>query len=740
MLASHAHRQPHNSPSSFNNHHHRQQPPSLQYADLPSPSAATLPLYYTTAFSSPALEQQHHHRPTPLDAFGRAQLMTTPSTRPQNPALRVRRTSATPQPTTGGSPPTHMSALTESLVPGLSWQPYEDGMGALGQRGSPAGQKRKTHQRIPSGSSVGSAGPASPYSSAVSNPYIAHSDSSLSPAGVDTSYYEQDGSLDLSKHHHPSSSRDAGASFLAPAFQNYNPQTQDPESNMEAKLAMLQALRDQQQASAEDGSPAPGFATPGRPPSSVDHRSPATPRTAAEDFDELPGAVPNSKNDALVLDDRLDSRLHIDPPGFRSTVPSLGRTMSEICQDELYNPLTMTNDAPRPKANGNGNGNKLLSPYRSVFNERLQAANNNHLNPAQSPTFTNGGDRSPFRQGSPYAPSLSSFDPRATQAGLGSAARLREQQKADAEAQALRRARPQRGESINTPKTISPKDALLDYTASEQDMKTPLFPAAEVTSQQYSPAHAKLDRLALDDADDDGASYASMSTSRRPSSSAFSNASGSPFQQSSGFAFAPPSVPGGIQLPQEYPFIAQRRRTADVDHTPDFPAHLTSMDSSMSEATVPDTSGEARKPARTTADTGTYTCTYHGCTLRFETPAKLQKHKREGHRQAAPAPQAGAAGTGDGMTSAALLRNSQAGPHKCERTNPSTGKPCNAIFSRPYDLTRHEDTIHNARKQKVRCHLCTEEKAFSRNDALTRHMRVVHPEVDFGGRSRRRHV
>jgi len=45
---------------------------------------------------------------------------------------------------------------------------------------------------------------------------------------------------------------------------------------------------------------------------------------------------------------------------------------------------------------------------------------------------------------------------------------------------------------------------------------------------------------------------------------------------------------------------------------------------------------------------------------------------------------------------------------QCERINPSTGKPCNTIFSRPYDLTRHEDTIHNARKQKVHCPLCTE--------------------------------
>lgn len=43
-------------------------------------------------------------------------------------------------------------------------------------------------------------------------------------------------------------------------------------------------------------------------------------------------------------------------------------------------------------------------------------------------------------------------------------------------------------------------------------------------------------------------------------------------------------------------------------------------------------------------------------------------------------------------------------------------------ISQPYDLTRHEDTIHNARKQKVRCQYCTEDKSFSRSDALTRHM------------------
>ncbi|KAK6428389.1 hypothetical protein LTR95_015468, partial [Oleoguttula sp. CCFEE 5521] len=100
---------------------------------------------------------------------------------------------------------------------------------------------------------------------------------------------------------------------------------------------------------------------------------------------------------------------------------------------------------------------------------------------------------------------------------------------------------------------------------------------------------------------------------------------------------------------------------------------------------------------------------------------------------ASPAPSA------SGLTSAALLaRNSQAGPHKCTRVNPSTGKPCNTIFSRPYDLTRHEDTIHNNRKMKVRCPYCREEKSFSRNDALTRHMRVVHPEMENQGKRRSR--
>jgi hypothetical protein len=219
-------------------------------------------------------------------------------------------------------------------------------------------------------------------------------------------------------------------------------------------------------------------------------------------------------------------------------------------------------------------------------------------------------------------------------------------------------------------------------------------------------------------------------------------------------------MPNGV--PQQYAFVdqsnQQNNQTPLQDVTPEFPAHLLSMESTNEEGpsepssqqstykTQPRSQPQAapqqqqqqpkpqqqspvQRPQGTSSDMGTYSCTYHGCHQRFDSPAKLQKHKREGHRQTSP---------GESASPNLALRNSQAGPHRCDRINPSTGKPCNSVFSRPYDLTRHEDTIHNGRKQKVRCHLCTEEKTFSRNDALTRHMRVVHPDVDWVGKQRRK--
>jgi 26S proteasome regulatory subunit N4 len=97
-----------------------------------------------------------------------------------------------------------------------------------------------------------------------------------------------------------------------------------------------------------------------------------------------------------------------------------------------------------------------------------------------------------------------------------------------------------------------------------------------------------------------------------------------------------------------------------------------------------------------------------------------------------------------------LTPNAQ-GLHQCQLTNPSTNQPCLKSFSRPYDLIRHQDTIHAQRKKIFRCIVCSglypqalypdrygdvemmdvdstgkKEKTFSRGDALSRHVRVKH--------------
>ncbi|KAF8852987.1 hypothetical protein BDZ45DRAFT_93059 [Acephala macrosclerotiorum] len=375
-------------------------------------------------------------------------------------------------------------------------------------------------------------------------------------------------------------------------------------------------------------------------------------------------------------------------------MPKLDRTMTGIYADELYNPSFQTTSAPPTSTPA---PTVTLSPRNDVLSQRLQAANSQHLNASntQTPLTIPSRERSPFRQGSPLAPTSL---------------------------------------EQTTPKTISPNDVDLVYHESKED--APLFPLQQ-QSQRHSSQHRQQPLISQEPSESDEnasqRSYGNMATARRESSSAYSTSSQAT-QQGGNFKFVPPAVASSSrQIPQQYPFVPQSRRQPSNHSsvTKDFPATLTSMESSSSEY-VPETP-ESKKPSGTSADTGTYTCTYHSCTLRFDTPAKLQRHKREGHQNSAPAINGG---DGSGMTSGAQ-RNSQAGPHKCERINPSTGKPCNTTFSRPYDLTRHESTTHNAKKQKIYCSLCTE-KMFSRNDAFLRHLRIVHPEHDDLSKRRRR--
>ena len=434
----------------------------------------------------------------------------------------------------------------------------------------------------------------------------------------------------------------------------------------------------------------------------------------------------------------------------RNIIPKLDRTMSEICQDELYNPnisTSMSTSQSRPSQNS------MLSPYRGVFSERLRDANNEHMSGRSvSPVQR---ERSPFREGS----GLSAGEYLHTNQRvphISTASQLREQQKERTVAMVLAQHQ-NKNNHLVAQTTISPKETSLDYQETEDDARMPLFPQDKprIRTKENRPSKLNLSKEMSSQDENDAniaePSYSSMVSSSQ-SSSDYSTKKGST-QSRPNFNFVPPAVAGQVSIPQQYPFISQPRSQSVSsrivsNQIPEFPAHLTSMDTTKSDPGTKSDNGQSEsspdisRPANTMADSGTYTCPYHGCTQRFATPTKLQKHKREGHRQSTPqtTPQGSIANVAspNGSTSNLANRNSQAGPHRCDRINPSTNKPCNSVFSRPYDLTRHEDTIHNARKQKVRCQLCTEEKTFSRNDALTRHMRVVHPEVDFPGKSKRK--
>ncbi|KAI0802280.1 hypothetical protein GGR55DRAFT_452797 [Xylaria sp. FL0064] len=414
--------------------------------------------------------------------------------------------------------------------------------------------------------------------------------------------------------------------------------------------------------------------------------------------------------------------------------PKLDRTMTDVYGDELYSPnFTITSASPPPQTH------MVMSPPSDLFTQRVQAANSQHFLATQSPVSNDSGAQSPFRHGSPYASAINDFPKVGTnRVRLESAQQLRERRKAEEDAKQLQRQmarhaqqgqqqQQQTQQQQNTPTTISPKDAVLEFNETDADSNFPLFPPQDTSTYGLGPNTASADM--------------SRATSQQ-SASSFQPMSTTPVQ--SGFNF---SMPSSIQIPQQYPFIPrqprqqqqsqqQQQRQQQLASSASTFSRMSSAEASNTDGSSSSSGGPVQRPDRTAADGGTYTCTYHGCTLRFDTPALLQKHKREGHRQAS---------TLNHLRSPAIMGHaansvlsSQAGPHRCDRINPSTGKPCNTVFSRPYDLTRHEDTIHNAKKKKVRCDLCSEEKLFSRADALTRHYRVCHPDVEVPGKHNRR--
>lgn len=725
---------------------HRRQ--DLSSSETPSPPASPclLNYYYNPIFSnnnnnkidysistSSALDLSHFSFPTtdsyyidsrqstPSDNLGYGfadtqYMQNSPSHYPQ-----VRVQQSTPIPNGVPSADTPPSMIDENdFGAQLSWSTYQDSsyLATQAQQQYNTANYRE-HKRVSSGSSTASGGPDSPYTG---------------PAAYPVDIVDPDDQSIHSAHHEPfdgaftqfpkptftPSSLQNGDQSFYPAFQDFNLQANNAVSMMSA--------------------PAPR-------PVSNQHRA-----------SNAGGQISSRRSFGGEQDQASEMR----------NTPNLDRTISAVYEDELYNPSMAPTSSSQARPSVSSQGNHFSPHHPTAFAELLQAANNGHLNAnTASPVSTIAArQRSPFRDNSVYAAAGFSHSNPSSPAPtrLGSAAQMREQQKSVVAQEADRNSPSRRHDMLKPPVTISPKEVALNYEEAEGDSKFTLFPATRPESQARSANtyDRRLSRVNTDETSNTEQNFGSVATSRRPSSSNYTESS-TPQQSSPSFTFMPPSMPQ--QLPQQYPFIANSRRQSSSMRSgsdlvaPEFPASLTSMESTKSESgqtenirLIPEASqlsqpssqeSAVQRPADTSANSGSYTCVAPSCNLRFDTSAKLQKHRRESHRTSpysTSSPTTPSSSTTTHNNQAAqnnVSRNNAPGPHRCEKMNPSTNKPCNTVFSRSYDLTRHEDTIHNNRKQKVRCHLCTEEKTFSRNDALTRHMRVVHPDVDFPGKQRR---
>ncbi|RMX75882.1 hypothetical protein D0869_11225, partial [Hortaea werneckii] len=324
-------------------------------------------------------------------------------------------------PTPGGhTAPPHPEWMSQ---PGMN-SPAAHNFQALRRRGG-------SHQRTPSASTVASNGPASPYAQNWAYPQIASTDfAPHSPADfADQANYGNFGKQRLA----PPAQFPIDTAYLSAG---YVPSAA-AHTGGGAHQAMKGFAIDYH--NGEDFGPELAYSM-----SSNGHESPTTPHSGSGDSVSQNGQYSMPQND------------------YRPSNPNvqLFRTESQAYQDELYNPPTTTYNSTPATTKTTSN---LLSPHRNLVSERLNTAN---IARSQSPTSAVSRERSPFRDGSPLAPAGAWRSPAGQ---VGTAAGMRQQQKEQADQAELAQHRPQLKREPT--KTISPKDALLDYNEQEQQVR-----------------------------------------------------------------------------------------------------------------------------------------------------------------------------------------------------------------------------------------------------------------------------
>jgi hypothetical protein len=422
------------------------------------------------------------------------------------------------------------------------------------------------HHRESSLSSLGSAGPASPYTQTTSNPHIALPDSA-SDGFHDAGYQDP---VAPALYHVPGKPANGDAFFPGshglPHLGGGNPLGEPtfPGGQRQGSDRGLRLLPDFPIGHARSN--------PMSVASSTSNDSPATPSLDEADdrrrIREHPAAT-------LYLDE-------YSPPllvgaAFAAAPPKFNRTMTDVYGDELYSPSFAIASAPPPQS-----GHVAVSPSSDVFAQRLQAANTQHVNAAHSPvSAVPRGDRSPFHQGSPLARLQHDFSAKPpSHSGMRFAGSAQQQQQ---RAAVRRHVSSQPAEADNI-KTISPKDAVLEFHGADGDANFPLFPQQESSHFDVNLGGAM-------------GHHAAESYDGHPPVA--SQAPPPPFP------YVASHLPSAMHMPHQYPFIAHSRPQAPEA----VPAVRQVLNSPSSTASDPAQMQSPTKPAGTNADGGTYTCT-----------------------------------------------------------------------------------------------------------------------------------
>ncbi|KAH6668194.1 hypothetical protein B0J14DRAFT_156808 [Halenospora varia] len=191
----------------------------------------------------------------------------------------------------------------------------------------------RTHHHESSLSSLGSAGPNSPYSATTSNPHVA------GDIYHDFPDYNQSSSKPLTPVHTP-----LQENFLAPNYDNFYHNTDLGAFTI-----------------GHDGLPRQMGDAELMPTLELSHL--VRPLMASVASHESPSTPPS-----------YDDKRHKN--AYRSSIPKLDRTMTDIYADELYSPSFQITSAPL----SNPSAVATLSPQQNdIYSQRLQAANSQYL-------------------------------------------------------------------------------------------------------------------------------------------------------------------------------------------------------------------------------------------------------------------------------------------------------------------------------------------------------------------------